>query len=131
MFKSKCHKCGRKIFNGIPSGEDITTYIEKMKREGYIIGYNTKSVGSYGNVHEVKIKPICSICNKETSDIKHAKETQKAIRKITPTLKKVFVCPVCEKEFRMGYDTKIFKSSGKAEMLIHMRVHNLKDLISF
>ena len=128
MFKSICHKCGRKIFNGIPSGEDVESFIEKMRQKGYIIGYNTKSVGSFGNIHEVKIKPICSICNKKSSDIKYTKETKKATRKILPVLKKVFVCPICEKESEFGYNTKIFKCSGKTEMIDHIRTHSLKDI---
>ncbi len=134
MFKSKCHKCGRPIFNGIPAGEDIEKYIAMMKAKGYTIGHDTKTVGSYGVAHEVPIKPICSICLDKERGVRVAKDTKKAIRKISPTLKKQFSCPICEQESKRHDNVKIFKSSGKAEMMEHIRKHNLKDiqdLISF
>jgi len=128
MFKDVCNKCGQKIFNGVPEGQDIQDFVVKMKEEGYIIGYNTDLVGSYGNMHEVSIKPICSNCTNAASRKKAEKNTKTAMRKIAPTLKKVFTCPICQEQARNN-DNKIFTSTTKSEMMKHIESeHILKDI---
>ncbi len=127
MWKDKCHICGRQVWNGVPKeirekeGFDYDVFTEGMKKEGYIIGYNTKTVGSYGSMHEVPCKPICQICNEEKSRIHSEKEMKKTMKKVAKMLKKQFSCPVCEYSLMRGYNTKVFKCASKEEMMNHIR----------
>src|SRR3989304_7200580 len=92
-----------------------------MEKEGYILGYNTKTVGSYLSIREIPCKPICSICNNEESRIKSEKEMKEAMKKVEKMLKKQFSCPVCEYSQMRGYNTKVFKCNSKEEMMNHIK----------
>ncbi len=60
MFKDKCHKCGRNIWNGIPEEhkDHISEYIEEMKK---VMGINDDSKVSsiFDELHD-KIKTVIS-----------------------------------------------------------------------
>ena len=131
MWTDKCHKCGKNIYNGIPDEhkDRIGEYINEKEAEGWFIGQNTRMVGTYGmGYKDIPCKPICKICLKEEQDIKNAKKTKKAIRKLSKILKKEFSCPICEYSQRRGYNTKLFKTTSKAEMMKHISGHTLADM---
>lgn len=119
-WTGKCHKCGVNIFNGIPEGEDISKYVEKKKQEGWIIGYREKPVGSFGSMHDMPIKPICKNCSNKENQAKAAKEKKTVMRKIGKIIKKEFTCPCCFHSIERGYDTKVFKSSSKQDVISHI-----------
>lgn len=115
-----CHKCKQQIFNGIPEGRDVREFVSEMKLKGVELGYFHETVGSFGHtLRDIRIKPICSKCSKEQYKKEAARKLKNLIRKISPQLKKGFVCPVCEREAR-SYNIEIFKSSTKAEMIRHI-----------
>jgi len=130
MWKDKCNKCGRNIFNGIPEEhrDHIDTYIKDMEKEGMFIGHNTKTVGTWGHINEVPIKPICCVCKKEEYEIKNAKDTKKAFIKIKKSLKKVFVCPICLDSTHRGYNEKVFMTTIRTVIENHIKEkHNLSE----
>lgn len=132
MWTDKCHKCGRNIYNGIPDEhkDRIGEYINEREAEGWFIGQNTRMVETYGmNYKDVSCKPICKICKKEEQDIKNAKETKKAIRKLSKIIKKEFSCPICEDFQKHGYDIKVFKTQNKTEIMKHIqKEHTLSEI---
>jgi hypothetical protein len=135
MWKDVCHKCGRKIWNGIPEEEmekanhNTNDFIKKMESEGYTLGRNSKIVGTWGNMREIPCEPICTICSNEESKNKEEKEKKKAMQKVTKLLKKQFTCPVCEYSQKMGYNTNVFKCNNKQEMISHIKEkHDLKEI---
>jgi hypothetical protein len=127
MWKGKCHKCGRDIWNDIPEDEmakvnhDTSAFIAKMKAEGFELGYNSTMVGSYGNMHEVPCNPVCGICIQEEHDRKYQEENKKLLIKITKIIEKVYSCPICENSVQQGYNEKVFKCAKRAEMMGHIK----------
>ena len=132
MWTDKCHKCGRNIYNCIPDEHKnrISEYITEREAEGWFIGHNTKTIPTWGyNYKEVPCKPICKICQKEESEIKNVKDKKKAMRKLSKTMKKTFSCPICEYSQQRGYNTKVFKTTNKAEIMKHIaEKHTLSEM---
>lgn len=121
-----CHKCKRKIVvsfdeSSVKAAGSVEEAIKVAERNGYTLGYTHTMSGIFGDSRKIPIKPICSICAQEKHKIEAVKKLKHQVRKIIPTLKKVFICPVCERYSSRGYDTKIFKSSSKNEMINHIR----------
>lgn len=128
-WTGKCHKCGVNIFNGVPEGEDISTYVEKKKQEGWIIGYREKLVGGFGSMRTGPIKPICANCSQKESQARDAKEKKKMMSKISKIIKKEFICPCCFHSVERGYNTKVFRTSSKQEMINHINEkHDTKEI---
>ena len=122
-WEDVCYKCGKKIFNGIPEGRDTHEFIEEMKGKGFLVGYKEKIAGGYGNTHMKACKPICSDCSGEDIRKRDDKIVNKELKKIIPTLKKVYVCPFCK-----GYSDQIFTSPNKKEVMDHMKDRHYTDL---
>lgn len=120
-----CHKCGKKIFNGAPEDRDRHEYIEEMKSMGFLLGYNTKTVGYYGNTRTENIKPICSECSNNEIKTQHAKIVKKEINKIVPELKKVYMCPFCR-----GYSDRVYTSPNKNDVVEHIKEIHYIELLS-
>lgn len=134
MWKGKCSECGRDIWNGIPKEEmdkpgfDTGAFITKMKAEGFTLGYDTTVARSFGAMHTVPCKPVCSVCAQEESHAQDAKERKTAMSKIKTIIKKEFTCPCCFQSVQAGYNTKVFKSSSKQDMIIHIETHATKEI---
>ena len=133
-WTDKCHVCGVNIWNGVPKEHQdrISEYVAEMEKEGWVLGYKDKTVGTFGNLHEVSIKPICQKCNAKANKIISDREIKKAMSKVKKLLKKQFSCPVCEHSQARGYNTKVFKSSSKQDIITHIteKHNNLTDLKS-
>ena len=125
VWNDVCHKCGQKIFNGVPEGRDLSEYIEEMKSNGIMVGYRDRTTGFYGNTHTKKIKPICSKCSSEEIKKRNDKIVAKEMKKIIPVLKKVYVCPLCS-----GYSDQVFTSPNKKEMVEHIKDRHHMDLVN-
>lgn len=126
MWKDTCHKCGTKIFNGIPEErmDNPQAFIDEMEKQGYILGYNTKTVGYFGHLEHVPMQPICSNCSNEQHKNIEKKTVAKQMRKIIPTLKKIYICPFNDVPFReCSYKTEI-----KAEMIMHLELKHTSEL---
>lgn len=126
MWKGKCYKCGRDIWNGIPQEEmntpgfDTGAFIAKMKADGFTLGYDTTVAGSFGTMHTVPCKPVCNVCTQEESHAQNVKEKKTAMSKIGKTIKKEFTCPCCFHTVEKGYNTKVFKTASKQDMIAHI-----------
>lgn len=125
-----CHKCGQKIRTFFTkeemesTGGDITKLEEKLRGEGYEIGYDSKHIGSYGNIREVPQKPICRKCSTIKLRAEKEKKTKKQMRKIVPILKKVYVCPVTT-----FHGECMFKTPDKKTIINHIKeTHSGDDL---
>jgi len=127
MWKDKCHICGRQIWNGVPKeisekeGFNFDIFRKDMEKEGFTLGYNTKTIGSYFNMREVSCKPICCVCHSEELRIENEKEMKKIMKEVAKILKKQFSCPICEYHQILGYNTKVFKCASKEEMMNHIK----------
>lgn len=130
MWKDKCHKCGRNIWNDVPEEHrnHIDEYVKDMEKQGWYLGHNTKTVGMMGNIHTVPIEPICGECSAKEYNDKYEKEKKEVLRKVIPTIKKFYICPVCEYSQKLGYNTEVFKTTSKTEMIEHIKTHDLKEL---
>lgn len=126
--EKKCHQCGQKIRTYFTEeemnsmGGDTARIEEKWRAEGYVIGHDTKVVGSYGNIRQVPQKPICSKCNLIKQKAEKEKKTKMQMRKIIPMLKKVYVCPVTTFHGECN-----FKTTDKDEMVTHIKEKHSGD----
>lgn len=125
VWNDVCHKCGQRIFNGVPEGREVSEYIEEMKNKGIMVGYRDKTTGYYGNTHTERIKPICSKCSGAAIRKRNDRIVAKQMKKVVPELKKVYVCPLCE-----GYVDQVFMSPNKKDVIEHIKESHGQELIN-
>lgn len=100
---NKCGRCGHNIFNGTDGREDSFDFVEEMKNKGYRVGYENEKAF------------ICSKCSNEEIKKRNDKIVKKQVKKLIPTLKKVYICPFCK-----GYIDQAYTSSKKSDVVKHL-----------
>ena len=117
-----CRKCGKQIYNGFVNPETIDQVRIEMTKIGYEIGHKTKMVGTFGNLREAPIKPICSTCSNENTRKENDRKQRKQLKKVLPMIKKVFCCPFLKYDCHETFSTK-------EEVINHLKNHRLSDLV--